>query len=79
MPRTTSSKSRDPEEQLRSFIEKFEPSHQAIIRAARKKLRKCFPTATSPIAARPFTPLGTARSRYLFADARGRIWQNCSL
>jgi hypothetical protein len=40
------SKSDDPEEQLRSFIDKFEPQHQAIIRAARKKLRKRFPTAT---------------------------------
>jgi hypothetical protein len=47
MPRTiTSSKSNDPEEQLRSFIGKFAPPHQAIIRAARKKLRKRFPTAT---------------------------------
>ena len=47
MPRTiASSKSSNPEEQLRSFIEKFSPQHQAIIRAARKKLRKRFPTAT---------------------------------
>jgi len=47
MPRTiTSGKSSDPEEHLRSFIEKFEPPHQAIIHAARKKLRKRFPTAT---------------------------------
>jgi hypothetical protein len=47
MPHTiTSSKSSDPEEQLRTFIEKFEPLHQAIIHAARKKLRKRFPTAT---------------------------------
>src|SRR6266404_394514 len=47
MPRTiTSSKSSDPEEQLRSFIEKFAPPHQAIIRAVRRKLRKRFPTAT---------------------------------
>jgi hypothetical protein len=47
MPRTiTSSKSSDPEEQLRSFIEKFAPPHQAIIHAARKKLRERFPTAT---------------------------------
>jgi len=47
MPRIiTSSKSSDPEEQLRSFIEKFAPAHQAIIHAARKKLRKRFPTAT---------------------------------
>ena len=36
----------DTEEQLLSFIEKFEPRHQAIIRAARKKLRKRFPTAS---------------------------------
>ena len=41
----TDIKTSDPEEQLRSFIEKFEPKHQAIIRAARKKLRKHFPTA----------------------------------
>ncbi len=46
MPRTTTSKSVGPEAQLRSFIEKFDPPHQAIIRAARKKLRKRFPTAT---------------------------------
>ena len=45
MPRTVT-KSSDPEEQLQSFIEKFEPTHQAIIRDARKKLRKHFPTAT---------------------------------
>ena len=47
MPRrSTSSKSSDPEEQLQSFIEKFAPPHQAVIRAARKKLRKRFSTAT---------------------------------
>src|SRR5205807_7698703 len=38
--------SSDPEKQLRRFIDKFDPPHQAIIRAARKKLRKRFPTAT---------------------------------
>src|SRR5213596_1499943 len=43
---TTASKSSAPEEELRSFIEKFAPPHQAIIRAARRKLRKRFPTAT---------------------------------
>ena len=36
----------DTEEQLLSFIEKFEPRHRAVIRAARKKLRKRFPTAS---------------------------------
>jgi hypothetical protein len=36
----------DAEDQLRKFIDKFEPEHQAIIRAARKALRKRFPTAT---------------------------------
>lgn len=40
-----SSKSTKPEDQLRSFIDKFEPQQQAIIRAARRKLRKRFPTA----------------------------------
>ena len=34
------------EEQLRSLIHKFEPRHQRVIRAARKVLRKQFPTAT---------------------------------
>src|SRR6516225_10833792 len=34
------------EEQLQRFIGKFEPNHRAIIRAARKALRKRFPTAT---------------------------------
>jgi hypothetical protein len=46
MKRATATKSADPEEQLRTFIDKFEPKHQTIIRAARKALRKRFPTAT---------------------------------
>jgi hypothetical protein len=33
------------EKQLKSFIEKFEPKHQTLIRAVRKALRKRFPTA----------------------------------
>jgi Domain of unknown function (DU1801) len=33
------------EKALRSFIEKFEPKHQRMIRAARKVLRARFPTA----------------------------------
>jgi len=32
-------------EQLDSFIDKFAPEHQALIRAVRKALRKRFPTA----------------------------------
>src|SRR5260221_12627204 len=31
--------------QLRSFIDKFEPRHQTLIRAVRKALRQRFPTA----------------------------------
>jgi len=46
MTRATATKSTDPEEQLRTFIDKFKPKHQAVIRAARKALRKSFPTAT---------------------------------
>ena len=46
MPRATAGKVIDPEKQLQSLIDKFEPAHQATIRAARKKLRKLFPTAT---------------------------------
>src|SRR3954469_17421419 len=42
MPRATSESA---EEQLRRFIEKFEPKHRATIRAVRKALRKRFPTA----------------------------------
>ena len=38
-------RSADPEEQLDSFIAKFEPQHQKLIRAVRKALRKRFPTA----------------------------------
>jgi hypothetical protein len=34
------------ETQLKGFIAKFDPKHQAVIRAARKALRKRFPTAT---------------------------------
>jgi hypothetical protein len=33
------------EKQLKSFIEKFDPKHQALIRAARRALRKRLPTA----------------------------------
>jgi hypothetical protein len=46
MPRAPETKATDPEEQLRTFIDKFEPKHQAVIRAARKALRTRFPTAT---------------------------------
>ena len=46
MPRAASCNAPDPEEQLRSFIEKFDPKHRATIRTARKALRKRFPTAT---------------------------------
>ena len=35
----------DAERQLKSFIAKFEPRHQTLIRAVRKALRKRFPTA----------------------------------
>jgi hypothetical protein len=35
----------DAERQLRSFIAKFEPRHQALIRAVRKALRRRFPTS----------------------------------
>src|SRR3954452_3733104 len=42
MPRATSESA---EEELRRFIEKFEPKHRATIRAVRKALRKRFPTA----------------------------------
>src|ERR1700722_4215203 len=35
----------DAEKQLQSFIAKFEPKNQTLIRAARKVLRKQFPTA----------------------------------
>src|SRR5438309_2615744 len=35
----------DAENKLKSFIKKFEPAHQTLIRAVRKALRKRFPTA----------------------------------
>ena len=34
-----------PEQQVRSFIAKFEPAHQRLIRAVRHALRRRFPTA----------------------------------
>jgi len=46
MSRATASKATDPEKQLQSFIEKFEPQFQTVIRTARRKLRKRFPGAT---------------------------------
>ncbi|HEV8600808.1 MAG TPA: hypothetical protein VGQ69_15710 [Gemmatimonadales bacterium] len=38
-------KAATPEQQLKSFIAKFAPRHQSLIRAVRKDLRKRFPTA----------------------------------
>jgi hypothetical protein len=35
----------DAERQLKSFVDKFEPKQQRLIRAVRKALRKRFPTA----------------------------------
>jgi uncharacterized protein DUF1801 len=35
----------DAERQLKTFIAKFEPKHQTLIRAVRKALRRRFPTA----------------------------------
>jgi hypothetical protein len=37
--------SADAEEQLKTFIDKFEPKNQALIRALRRTLRKRLPTA----------------------------------
>jgi len=37
--------SADPEKQLQSFIDKFDPKHRALIRAVRKILQKRLPTA----------------------------------
>jgi hypothetical protein len=36
----------DAEAQLARFVEKFEPAHQTLIRAVRRRLRARFPTAT---------------------------------
>src|ERR1044072_1821332 len=43
MPRASADPTAD--QQLQSFIDKFEPKHRVTIRAARKALRKRFPTA----------------------------------
>jgi hypothetical protein len=45
MKATTTQSSAEAERQLWSFIAKFEPKHQTLIRAVRKALRKRFPTA----------------------------------
>jgi hypothetical protein len=37
--------SADAEKRLRSFIDKFEPQHQNLIRTVRRALRKRLPTA----------------------------------
>lgn len=39
------SNSANPEEQVKSFIDKFEPKNQKLIRSVRKALRKRLPTA----------------------------------
>jgi hypothetical protein len=40
-----SSTARDAEKQLKTFVAKFEPKHQALIRAVRKALRRRLPAA----------------------------------
>jgi hypothetical protein len=45
MKATTTQSPADAERRLKSFIAKFEPRHQSLIRAVRKALRKRFPTA----------------------------------
>jgi len=42
---TGSGNAKEAEQQMRSFIARFEPKHQTLIRAVRKALRKRFPTA----------------------------------
>jgi hypothetical protein len=51
MARTESntSKATGAAERLECFINKFEPKHQRVIRAARKTLREQFPTATEMV------------------------------
>lgn len=41
--------STDPEAQLQTFIEKFGPQHQALIRAVRKLMQKRMPTANEMV------------------------------
>ena len=42
-------KAPSPQQQLAGFIEKFEPGMQALIRAARKRMRALLPTATEMV------------------------------
>jgi hypothetical protein len=44
-PNKVASTTTNAEKQLKSFIAKFEPKHQTLIRAVRKALRERFPTA----------------------------------
>ena len=44
-PKKKAAPSVSPESQLKTFIAKFEPHHQKLIRSARKILRTRFPTA----------------------------------
>lgn len=45
-PATTRAAPADAETQLASFIDKFEPRHQTLIRSVREALRERLPTAT---------------------------------
>jgi hypothetical protein len=44
-PAETTKRAVDSESQLKSFVAKFDPAHQIIIRGAREILRRRFPTA----------------------------------
>jgi hypothetical protein len=64
------------EEQLQSFIDKFEPKHRAIIRAARKASRKRFPTANELAYDNyNFFVIGFAPIRLLCLYRRRRKWR----
>ena len=43
--KVTAAASPDAEKRLKTFIDKFEPKHQSLIREVRKALRKLLPTA----------------------------------
>jgi hypothetical protein len=64
----TTSESAESKDQLQSFIEKFESQQRAVIRAARKKLRKRFPTATQRLAVESLWSVRYQRSSDLAAN-----------
>jgi hypothetical protein len=62
----------DVEKQLQGFIDKFEPEHQALIRAMRKALRRRMPSANELVSAIKGQAIAQAKTPFP-AKGKGKL------